>query len=213
MIRTKTEGGVFFIQNGPTTFGTNEWLPCYSTYGPREPITVYRPDGSVYVTSNFHGGNDIGPNVDGWRIYNIAPEARVIAADWHDSPGDATGMWIALDHGNDYWTLYYHLKGPVLPVGSIIPYGSIVGFMNNTGVSTGVHLHFECRKNGNKIDSFGDEAIAFYNTAIPSTPPPVVDESQLPLVARAVLTSRGWTIAKENIVGLDAYLVYRRNNA
>lgn len=60
------------------------------------------------------------------------------------------GNLLVIIHGNGYSTYYGHLQGyaPGLTSGQVVPRGTTVAFMGSTGWSTGPHLHFEIRVNG-----------------------------------------------------------------
>jgi murein DD-endopeptidase MepM/ murein hydrolase activator NlpD len=60
------------------------------------------------------------------------------------------GNLLVIIHGNGYSTYYGHLNGyaPGLSSGQVVPRGTTVAFMGSTGWSTGPHLHFEIRVNG-----------------------------------------------------------------
>lgn len=64
------------------------------------------------------------------------------------------GNFIMIDHGNGYETLYAHLNkfNNKFKVGSRVKQGEIIGYMGQTGLATGVHLHYEMRLNGEYKD-------------------------------------------------------------
>ena len=62
------------------------------------------------------------------------------------------GNVVYLDHGNGITSRYAHLSKFSVKVGDTVKQGQEVGKVGNTGVSTGPHLHFEIRINGNSID-------------------------------------------------------------
>lgn len=61
--------------------------------------------------------------------------------------GSSYGNYVKIKHENGYYTLYAHLKyGSVaVKVGDKVQKGDIIGYMGNTGHSSGAHLHFEVR--------------------------------------------------------------------
>jgi murein DD-endopeptidase MepM/ murein hydrolase activator NlpD len=71
----------------------------------------------------------------------------------------AYGNHIIIDHGLGYKTLYAHLnkfkKG--LKKGDYVDQSQVIGYMGTTGLSTGVHLHYEFRINGNHVDALSIE--------------------------------------------------------
>ena len=58
------------------------------------------------------------------------------------------GNVVVLDHGSGYETYYAHLNRRLVTVGQTISRGDRIALMGNTGRSTGVHLHYEIRKDG-----------------------------------------------------------------
>lgn len=69
------------------------------------------------------------------------------------STGNASyGNCVKLDHGDGYETLYAHLDRVYVSNGERVATGQTIGTMGNTGNSYGTHLHFEVRKDGQRID-------------------------------------------------------------
>ncbi len=69
------------------------------------------------------------------------------------------GNYIVIRHNGSYSTVYGHLnaKKPFadgLKVGSEVKRNQVIGYVGNTGRSTGDHLHFEIMRNGVQIDPF-----------------------------------------------------------
>jgi murein DD-endopeptidase MepM/ murein hydrolase activator NlpD len=62
------------------------------------------------------------------------------------------GIYIEIDHGNGYSTLYAHLSSVQVSVGQAVTQGQVIGLSGQTGYATGPHLHFEARHNGAKIN-------------------------------------------------------------
>lgn len=62
------------------------------------------------------------------------------------------GKHIIIDHGYGYKTLYAHMVKINVRKGQKIKRGDIIGFVGNTGLSKGPHLHYEVIKNGKKIN-------------------------------------------------------------
>jgi len=62
------------------------------------------------------------------------------------------GNAIVIDHGGGWQTLYSQLSRIEVSVGDCVVFGALVGKVGSTGLSSGPHLHFEVRKDGQPID-------------------------------------------------------------
>ena len=62
------------------------------------------------------------------------------------------GYYVMIDHGNGMVTLYAHCSKLLARVGSTVEVGDIVSLSGSTGRSTGPHLHFEVRVNGQRVN-------------------------------------------------------------
>lgn len=62
------------------------------------------------------------------------------------------GVVVVVDHGFGFQTLYAHMQGVKVRVGQKVKRGEQVGTVGSTGISTGVHLHYEVIVNGQKVD-------------------------------------------------------------
>ena len=98
--------------------------------------------------STYHKGIDIArPNgattIEGTAI--IASADGVVTVSGYS---ESAGYWIAIDHGNGYVTKYMHNMKNVVSVGDTVSRGQVIGYLGNTGRSTGAHLHFQIELNG-----------------------------------------------------------------
>lgn len=64
------------------------------------------------------------------------------------------GNEVVVEHAYGFITRYAHLHSFIVKKGDILDKGKIVGFVGNTGKSTGYHLHYEIIKNGKPIDPY-----------------------------------------------------------
>lgn len=62
------------------------------------------------------------------------------------------GNYVIIDHGYGYETLYAHLSGFKVRTEQRINRGDIIGFVGNTGRSTGPHLHYEVHYKGRPVN-------------------------------------------------------------
>ncbi len=100
----------------------------------------------VLGTKSFHGGIDI-PAPNGSPIY-AANSGVVIFAGYKGSYGNA----VIIDHGGGVATLYAHSSKLYVNTGQEVTRGETVALIGSTGRSTGNHLHFEVRENGERVD-------------------------------------------------------------
>lgn len=102
----------------------------------------------IFHVRKFHTGIDIGAAY-GTPI-RAADGGRVIYASWMSGYGNTT----IVDHGRGISTLYAHQSRIRITSGPVTR-GQIIGYVGSTGYSTGPHLHFEVRVNGNPVDPMG----------------------------------------------------------
>ncbi len=99
-----------------------------------------------------HGAIDIGNGgINGANIYAMKG-GEVIVAKTTYTPGYDYGMYVVIDHGNGYQSLYAHCSAIYVTVGQMVNKGDTIAAVGSTGWSTGPHLHFEIRKDGSRVD-------------------------------------------------------------
>ncbi|MBQ1071680.1 peptidoglycan DD-metalloendopeptidase family protein [Micromonospora sp. C31] len=76
--------------------------------------------------------------------------------------GTSYGKYVRINHGGGYSTYYAHLNGFNVSVGQTVGYGKVIGWVGSTGGSSGPHLHYEQRLNGNDIQVRFNGALALY---------------------------------------------------
>lgn len=86
----------------------------------------------------WHPGLDIA-NAYG-TVERAADGGRVVFAGW-----GSYGIYVQIDHGNGFTTVYGHLQQVIVAAGQMVEPGQPIGYMGSTGRATGSHLHFELR--------------------------------------------------------------------
>lgn len=66
--------------------------------------------------------------------------------------GTGYGWHVIIEHSGGYTTLYGHMSRLDIVVGQVVSRGTMLGLSGSTGRSTGPHLHFEVKKQGNAVD-------------------------------------------------------------
>ena len=112
--------------------------------------------GHTYISCNFgdddaygnsgHRGTDI-PAPEGTPIL-AAHSGTVIISGWNDSYGNQ----VLPDNGAGLSTRYAHMTQTAVTAGEAVTAGQVIGYVGNTGDSTGNHLHFEVMQNGVRVN-------------------------------------------------------------
>jgi len=108
------------------------------------------------ISSPFGPGHPLGIDIDLFSNPN-APIGAAMAGVVTFAGGNACcsyGLYVVVDHGNGYQTLYAHLSKIAVSVGQRVSQGQLLGYGGRTGYATGNHLHFEVHRNGAVINPF-----------------------------------------------------------
>jgi murein DD-endopeptidase MepM/ murein hydrolase activator NlpD len=123
--------------------------PSHSSYvhpvGGAGVSQVYGNPGANY-TLGYHTGVDFSAG-SGTEAVSVAA-GTVVESDTSSAYG--TNVQIQLADG--HYALYAHLSGATVSVGDEVAPGDLVGYVGNTGTSSGPHLHFEIRS----VPKFGE---------------------------------------------------------
>lgn len=111
---------------------------------------VSSPYGLRWGGSDFHPGIDIANDM-GTPIRATA-DGVVSIAGWNSG---GYGNMVDIDHGNGVMTRYGHASYVVVSAGQQVKRGQIIAYMGSTGFSTGPHVHYEVRINGQAVDPSG----------------------------------------------------------
>ncbi len=127
------------------TFYETGDVPCMPVSGNVTSLFGKRTH-PVYGTDGFHSGIDIA-----------APKGTPILAAMDGTVcdtgvGESAGNYVKLFHDNGLYTLYCHMNSVNTKEGVRIRKGDVIGFVGETGLATGPHLHFEVQRDGEKLD-------------------------------------------------------------
>ncbi|MBE6572007.1 MAG: M23 family metallopeptidase [Ruminococcaceae bacterium] len=99
-----------------------------------------------FGTREFHNAWDI-PGPYGANI--LASDGGIVS---HVGYTSGYGNHVIIDHENGYETVYAHLSRATVKKGQRVGQKEVIGKMGASGRVTGVHVHFEIRKDGTSID-------------------------------------------------------------
>ncbi len=127
----------------------------------------------VLHTQRAHKGVDYAAPT-GTPVHAVG-DGRIVRMQYDES---GYGYYIELQHGIQYTTLYAHFSAFAdgISEGTMIRQGDVIGYVGESGLATGPHLHFEFRVNGEHKDPLtvdlpssdpltGKEKIIFLNNA------------------------------------------------
>jgi murein DD-endopeptidase MepM/ murein hydrolase activator NlpD len=119
---------------GASSFSWPVWGQITSRYGWRN--------------GRMHNGIDIWNEKRTSSVIRASLGGRVIKAGYSNGYGNL----VVVDHGNGWVTYYAHLSRITVSKGQVVSKGQSLGYMGQTGNATGVHLHFEVRRNGRPVN-------------------------------------------------------------
>ncbi|MCO5147913.1 MAG: M23 family metallopeptidase [Aquamicrobium sp.] len=112
--------------------------PVSSSFGVRRDPLLRTPA--------MHAGIDF--RATSGTAIRAAGAGTVVRAGWNGG----YGRMVEIDHGNGLSTRYAHMSKIRAREGQKVETGDIVGEVGSSGRSTGPHLHYEVRRNGNPVD-------------------------------------------------------------
>ncbi len=130
----ESSGSVLTYDGGVFKFPLASYTRISDDYGTRiHPILNIE---------QFHNGVDFAAP-KGTAIY-AAYDGKVVSAAYSASMGN----YVMIDHGDSLYTIYMHASALYVEKGAIVVRGETIAAVGSTGRSTGNHLHFSVRKNG-----------------------------------------------------------------
>ncbi|HNO71521.1 MAG TPA: M23 family metallopeptidase [Bacteroidia bacterium] len=100
----------------------------------------------IYKYEKFHAGMDFTAN-PGTEIYATG-DGTISLAEY----GSGYGNHVVVDHGYGYKTLYGHMEKISVRIGQKVKRGELLGYVGNTGLSSGPHVHYEVHKNNTTVN-------------------------------------------------------------
>ena len=126
----------------------DDWVWPVGGYG--YYISAYYLDPTYYAEfGRPHYGVDItGGGFYGTSIYSSRAGTVIASGD----AGDGYGCKVIIDHGDGFLTVYAHNSYNVVSTGQYVSKGELIAYGGSSGYSSGPHLHYEVRYNGEKVD-------------------------------------------------------------
>jgi murein DD-endopeptidase MepM/ murein hydrolase activator NlpD len=102
---------------------------------------------------HFHSGLDLAAPM-GTPVHAAAGGVVLFAGVSSDAAGRPVGYgrYVVIAHKDGFATLYGHLSSIAVHAGDTVHQGEVIGAEGSTGNSTGPHLHFEVRLDGDPVD-------------------------------------------------------------
>ena len=136
----------FLEEQSVVFYNTLRDIPLGYPYdGTRSSDYGYRRNPFGGYSGEFHPGVDVKGSI-GDPIHATA-DGIVNRCDWYNGYGNA----VVIDHKSGYQSLFGHLTKVNVVQGQYVKAGDVIGFLGTTGRSTGPHVHYEIRQNGDDI--------------------------------------------------------------
>lgn len=145
IVKTQAQEMQYFgvAASGVTIPGVSPYMPSgWPTSG-----DVSSPYGLRWNGSDFHPGIDIANDM-GTPIFATA-DGVVDYAGWNSG---GYGNMVDIEHGGGIMTRYAHASQVLVSPGQAVKRGQIIALMGSTGFSTGPHVHYEVRINGQAVN-------------------------------------------------------------
>jgi hypothetical protein len=145
--------GRILIYNNKSANSANGWCDDASNSPHIAFWTALNPPRDC-LWYDAHHGHDFSLD---YEPVLAAADGTVVRAGWQNwnDRYAGYGLHLRISHANGYETRYGHLSALAVVTNAIVYRGQIIGTSGNTGNSSGAHLHFEVRLNGQVTDPFG----------------------------------------------------------
>lgn len=131
-------------QSSTPTVSSGGWMvPC--SY-----VLLSSPFGNRTSPTAGASSNHKGVDLAGSRGTPIkASKAGVVTV---RSSSRSAGNYVTIKHDDTYSSIYMHLENSIVSKGQMVSQGQVIGYMGDSGITTGVHLHFGIIKNGSYVN-------------------------------------------------------------
>ncbi len=130
---------------------TTDTQPKNSQFIWPAPTCGYITNYFGYEGEKLHKGIDISDGAAEGQPF-VASASGYVTTVVFDYGNENYGCYVIIDHGNGYQTLYAQCSDIYVAPGTYVEQGEVIGAIGSTGDSTGAHLHFEIRENGEFVD-------------------------------------------------------------
>lgn len=132
-------------------------LQRVSSVARKLPLERPMPSGAISSTFGvradpFLGRSAFHSGIDFAEPYGRSIEATAPGTVTKAGPYGGYGNMVEIDHGNGISTRYGHMSKISVAVGDKVSRGKTIGAVGSTGRSTGPHLHYEVRREGQAVD-------------------------------------------------------------
>ena len=118
-------------------------IKTISSYGIKR---TYKVNNKKYTDT--HSGIDLVPNPSKKDAEILAIDDGVVTSVSKRGKKGGTACYVRIKHDNGLYSLYYHLKSNSIKVnkGDKVSKGQVIAIIGDTGLATGIHLHFQIDK-------------------------------------------------------------------
>lgn len=125
--------------------GEEAWLVPVPYYSLESPFGMrFHPLLNIW---RMHNGIDMGCAMD-TPIY--ATRSGIVTITDYQEAG--AGIYVQINHGDGYRSIYMHMNRHVVSPGQSVAAGELIGYVGSTGLSSGPHLHFGISYNGSYVN-------------------------------------------------------------
>ncbi len=130
----------------------NDYLAKFEKIPLGKPCRGYISSYYGYRRDPFTGRRAFHSGIDIVARYGAPVRATADGIVWRVGYSRGLGRYVKIKHKHGFMTVYGHLRKYVVKRGERVKKGEIIGYVGNTGRSTGPHLHYEVRRWGRSLN-------------------------------------------------------------